>query len=128
MTGRLPARPRPHRRRVAIVQRMIASYVDARFTALGADGFGRSDTRQALRAFFEVDRYHIVIAALNSIAAESVIAPDVVASAIERYNLKRSSSAALEHLARNSRSDSPVSRLDGGERMPTKPVSDTIPC
>ena len=69
---------------------MIASYVDARFTALGTDGFGRSDTRQALRAFFEVDRYHIVIAALDSLAAEGVIAPDVVASAIERYNLKRS--------------------------------------
>jgi pyruvate dehydrogenase E1 component len=33
---------------------MIAAYLEARFTALGADGFGRSDTRQALRAFFEV--------------------------------------------------------------------------
>ncbi len=69
---------------------MIASYVDARFIALGTDGFGRSDTRRALRAFFEVDRYHIVIAALDSLASEGVIAPDVVASAIERYNLKRS--------------------------------------
>ena len=69
---------------------MIASYVDARFTALGTDGFGRSDTRRALRAFFEVDRYHIVIAALDALATEGVIAPEVVASAIERYNLKRS--------------------------------------
>ena len=36
---------------------MIAAYVDARFIALGTDGFGRSDTRRALRAFFEVDRF-----------------------------------------------------------------------
>ena len=35
---------------------LISSYVEAKFVALGTDGFGRSDTRQALRSFFEVDR------------------------------------------------------------------------
>ena len=69
---------------------MIAAYVDARFTALGTDGFGRSDTRQALRAFFEVDRCSIVIAALASLATEGLIAREVVANAIERYGVNSS--------------------------------------
>ena len=43
---------------------LIAGYVKAPFTALGTDGFGRSDTRGALRRFFEVDRWHIAVAAL----------------------------------------------------------------
>ncbi|WP_428311985.1 alpha-ketoglutarate dehydrogenase [Hydrocarboniphaga sp.] len=47
---------------------LIASYVEARFIALGTDGFGRSDTRSALRRFFEVDRYQIVLAALQAVA------------------------------------------------------------
>ena len=42
----------------------IAEYVDARYVTLGTDGFGRSDTRQNLRAYFEVDASHIVQAAL----------------------------------------------------------------
>jgi pyruvate dehydrogenase E1 component len=42
----------------------IASYVDAPFTALGTDGFGRSDTRSALRGFFEADSRHVAVAAL----------------------------------------------------------------
>ena len=45
---------------VRAYSQMIAAYVDARLTALDADGFGRSDTRQALRAFFEVDRGSLV--------------------------------------------------------------------
>ena len=69
---------------------MIASYVDARFIALGTDGFGRSDTRRALRAFFEVDRYHIVIAALDALATEGLMARQVVAKAIDHYGVKRS--------------------------------------
>ena len=69
---------------------MIASYVDARFIALGTDGFGRSDTRRALRAFFEVDRYHIVIAALDALATEGLMARQVVAEVIDHYGVKRS--------------------------------------
>jgi pyruvate dehydrogenase E1 component len=46
---------------------LIASYVEAPYTALGTDGFGRSDTRPALRRFFEVDRYHIALAALSTL-------------------------------------------------------------
>src|SRR5262249_14313735 len=40
---------------------LIAEYVDARYVTLGTDGFGRSDTRSALRRFFEVDRHHVVL-------------------------------------------------------------------
>jgi pyruvate dehydrogenase E1 component len=46
---------------------LIAEYVDARFVTLGTDGFGRSDTREQLRRFFEVDAASIVAAALQAI-------------------------------------------------------------
>jgi pyruvate dehydrogenase E1 component len=48
---------------------------------LGTDGFGRSDTRSALRRFFEVDRWHVVLAALQAAA------PQQVAAAAQRYGL-----------------------------------------
>jgi len=66
---------------------LVASYVSARFVALGCDGFGRSDTRAALRRFFEVDRAQIALAALDSLAREGAIDTQVVASAIERYGI-----------------------------------------
>ena len=51
---------------------LIAPYVTAEFVALGTDGFGRSDTRAALRRFFEVDRHHICLAALSRLPDASV--------------------------------------------------------
>jgi pyruvate dehydrogenase E1 component len=48
---------------------LIASYLQAPYTVLGTDGFGRSDTRAALRRFFEVDRFHIAVAALAALDA-----------------------------------------------------------
>lgn len=66
---------------------LIASYIRARFVALGTDGFGRSDTRAALRSFFEVDRYQITIAALDALALEGVIERPLVADAIARYGV-----------------------------------------
>ncbi len=66
---------------------LIASYVAARFVALGTDGFGRSDTRQALRSFFEVDRHHIVVAALSALAAEGKFDRKKVSKAIDKYGL-----------------------------------------
>jgi pyruvate dehydrogenase E1 component len=65
----------------------IASYLRAPFVALGTDGFGRSDTRAALRRFFEVDRAHIVVAALDALHAAGALSGDVVQSAIGRYAL-----------------------------------------
>jgi pyruvate dehydrogenase E1 component len=66
---------------------LIAEYVDAPFTALGTDGFGRSDTRAALRGFFEVDAGHIAVAALAALAAEGRLSQDGVAEAIARYGI-----------------------------------------
>jgi pyruvate dehydrogenase E1 component len=67
---------------------LVASYLDARFVALGTDGFGRSDTRSALREFFEVDRKHIVLAALSALAQDGSLERDVLQSAITRYAIK----------------------------------------
>ena len=67
---------------VRAVPQMIASYLDCGYTVLGTDGFGRSDTRAALRDFFEVDRYHIVLAALTALDAR------MGQQAIERYGLQ----------------------------------------
>jgi pyruvate dehydrogenase E1 component len=72
---------------VTAYPQLIASFVEAPFTALGTDGFGRSDTRAALRRFFEVDRYQIVVAALSAVAAAGAIERTAVAEAIARYEL-----------------------------------------
>ncbi len=65
----------------------IAEYVRAPFTTLGTDGFGRSDTRAALRQFFEVDRHHIVLAALTSLQTTGTIDATTCANAIARYGI-----------------------------------------
>jgi pyruvate dehydrogenase E1 component len=72
---------------------LIAAYVEGPFTALGTDGFGRSDTRAALRAFFEVDRHHVVIAALSALASRDDAAKGKVAEAIARYGIDTSDEA-----------------------------------
>ena len=58
-----------------------------RFVALGTDGFGQSDTRETLRAFFEVDRHFIALAALKALADDGVIGRDNVSEAIRRYGI-----------------------------------------
>ncbi|WP_457266424.1 transketolase-like TK C-terminal-containing protein, partial [Pseudomonas sp. P5_C3] len=55
---------------VRALPELIRGFVPSRYVTLGTDGFGRSDTRQALREFFEVDRHSIVIAALKSLVDE----------------------------------------------------------
>ena len=57
------------------------------YRVLGTDGFGRSDYRKALRSFFEVDRHHVVVAALKALADDGVIEAKVVAEAIKRYEI-----------------------------------------
>ncbi|OZO00979.1 pyruvate dehydrogenase (acetyl-transferring), homodimeric type [Pseudomonas sp. IB20] len=73
---------------VRAVPQMIASYLDSSYTVLGTDGFGRSDTRAALRDFFEVDRHHIVLAALTALVEQGRLAREVCQQAIERYGLQ----------------------------------------
>ena len=72
---------------------LIASYLVASFTALGTDGFGRSDTRAALRSFFEVDRHQIALAALTALAAQGRLDAGVCARAVERYALAADAAA-----------------------------------
>jgi pyruvate dehydrogenase E1 component len=67
---------------------LIAAYVEAPFTALGTDGFGRSDTRAALRSFFEVDAGHIVVAALAALVTEGSVTQETVAEAIVKYAIE----------------------------------------
>jgi pyruvate dehydrogenase E1 component len=57
------------------------------YTSLGTDGFGRSDTREALRQHFEVDTPHIVVAVLAGLAQRGDIKPEVVTDAIKRYDI-----------------------------------------
>ena len=54
---------------------------------LGTDGFGRSDTREKLRSFFEVDRYHITIAALKSLTDKGEFEATKIDEAIRKYNI-----------------------------------------
>ncbi len=58
-----------------------------KFISLGTDGYGRSDTREALRGFFEVDRYWIAHAAISALAAEGKMNPQDVARAIKQWKL-----------------------------------------
>jgi pyruvate dehydrogenase E1 component len=65
----------------------IRPFVPGRYTVLGTDGFGRSDYRRALRSFFEVDRHHVAVAALHSLALEGAVPAGKVADAIKRYGI-----------------------------------------
>ncbi|MNT71911.1 Pyruvate dehydrogenase E1 component [compost metagenome] len=58
-----------------------------RYVTLGTDGFGRSDTRQALRSYFGVDRHHIALAALKALADDGRVDPAQAAQAIARYGI-----------------------------------------
>jgi len=70
-----------------LVPDQIARWVPRRFTSLGTDGFGRSDTREALRRFFETDGPHVVVAVLSALAADGQVEPDTVLKAIARYGI-----------------------------------------
>jgi pyruvate dehydrogenase E1 component len=65
----------------------IRAWVPARYRVLGTDGFGRSDYRLKLRSFFEVDRYFVALAALQSLAADGTVSPATCADAIKRYQI-----------------------------------------
>jgi pyruvate dehydrogenase E1 component len=63
----------------------IRAFVPRRYVVLGTDGFGRSDTREKLRSFFEVDRHYIAIAALKALADEGTLPAAKAAEAIKKY-------------------------------------------
>jgi pyruvate dehydrogenase E1 component len=71
----------------------IRPYVPRRFVVLGTDGFGRSDTREKLRRFFEVDRWHVAAAALKALADDGAIPVAKAVEAIEKYGIDRNKPA-----------------------------------
>ena len=82
---------------IRAVPQLVASYLPGRrFVVLGTDGFGRSDTRAALRRFFEVDRHHVVLAALQSLADAGRVPREVLEQAIARYSLDPDAGASWE--------------------------------
>jgi pyruvate dehydrogenase E1 component len=66
---------------------LVRPWIDAPFVALGTDGFGRSDTRDALRAYFEVDAPSIAAAALAALAAAGDITAEAAAKGIEQLGI-----------------------------------------
>jgi pyruvate dehydrogenase E1 component len=72
---------------VKAVPDMIHRWVPGTFEVLGTDGFGRSDTREALRRHFEVDAGHIVVATLHALAAEGQVKASAVTKAIAKHRV-----------------------------------------
>jgi pyruvate dehydrogenase E1 component len=71
-----------------IVPDQIREWVPGRYVALGTDGFGRSDGRAALRKHFEVNRHHIVIAALKALADDGKIDVATVSAAMQKFGIE----------------------------------------
>jgi pyruvate dehydrogenase E1 component len=65
----------------------IAVFLPHKFVALGTDGFGRSDSRENLRRFFEVDRHYVVVATLKALSDEGKIKSSIVTDAIKKFKL-----------------------------------------
>ncbi len=65
----------------------LRAYIPADYKVLGTEGFGRSDSREKLRFFFEVSRYFVVIAALQSLAEQGKVKADVVSKAIKQFGI-----------------------------------------
>ena len=66
----------------------ISRWVHQPFVSLGTDGYGRSDQREALRRFFEIDPEHIAVAALAKLAEMGEVKPETVADAITRFGIE----------------------------------------
>ncbi|UCV14794.1 pyruvate dehydrogenase (acetyl-transferring), homodimeric type [Quatrionicoccus australiensis] len=72
---------------IKLFSEQIRPFVKAPYVTLGTDGFGRSDTREKLRHFFEVDRHWVTLAALKALADNGEIEREKVAAALVKYNL-----------------------------------------
>ncbi len=72
---------------IKTVPDQIRQWVPGRYSVLGTDGFGRSDSREALRKFFEVDRYSIAVTALKALADDGALDVDTVTQAIAKFGI-----------------------------------------
>jgi pyruvate dehydrogenase E1 component len=91
-----------------MVPEQISRWMPQPFVPLGTDGFGRSDTREALRGFFEVDTANVVVATLSALAQQGALDPSVVQEAIDRYGI-----------------DTEASDPADPDNMPRTPVAET---
>jgi pyruvate dehydrogenase E1 component len=83
---------------VRAVPDLIRAWVPRRYVTLGTDGFGRSDTRDALRGFFEMDRKSVALAAISALADEGAVKRSLVGEFIERTGYRVTKSAPwLDH-------------------------------
>ena len=67
----------------------LRAFIPKTYLTLGTDGFGRSDTREKLRSFFEVDRYYVTVSALSALAQEGELKNEVVLDAMRKYGIDR---------------------------------------
>jgi pyruvate dehydrogenase E1 component len=65
----------------------VARWVQQPYVSLGTDGFGRSDMRDTLRRFFEVDAEHVVVATLSALAQMGEVKPEAVTEALKKYGI-----------------------------------------
>ena len=72
---------------VKMVAEQIGPYVPGDYYALGTDGFGRSDTRENLRHFFEVDRYYIVLTAIRALVNAGTVDAAMSKNVIKKYGI-----------------------------------------
>ena len=70
-----------------LVPDQVSRWISQPYISLGADGFGRSDTRESLRRFFEVDGPHLTVAVLSQLAESGEMEPSAVGEAIDRYGI-----------------------------------------
>ena len=81
---------------IRAVPDQVARFVERPYGSLGTDGFGRSDTRDALRSYFEVDCANLVVAVLQQLALGGRIKPSVVAEAIADFGIDPSGAAPFD--------------------------------
>jgi pyruvate dehydrogenase E1 component len=65
----------------------VRPHLNRSYTVLGTDGYGRSDTREKLREFFEVNRYYVAVAALYALSQDGHIPAKKVTEALKKYNI-----------------------------------------
>lgn len=73
---------------MACLPKLIQEHVGGEYVVLGTDGFGRSDTREALRRFFEVDKESITVATLSALSRQGKLPPSKAVEAMQKYGIK----------------------------------------
>ena len=72
---------------VKLVSEQISPYIDIDLISIGTDGFGRSSSRSELRDFFEIDKFYIILAAINSLYKQKKVDKKMVEEVIKKYNI-----------------------------------------